>query len=128
MGIDDSDIRRITESMSEMLPTVNSRILAMQDAIVTKEQAIGFLKKSTEFRWDSGKYDFNFDDFIEAERNEDKPMNAWTVFNIAQEKLINGKIELKSNGRARKARPVKDFIRENEINTKLWETAELMLV
>lgn len=128
MGIEAGAIKSLTEQMNELLPTVGNRVIAMQDAVVGEEQAIEFLRKSTSFRWDSGKYQFNYDDLLQAKRDEDKGMTAWTVFNIAQEKIIGGDVSLNKGQKKRKGQPITNFIRENEINIKLWEAAEEMLL
>jgi len=128
MGIEENSVKELTEQMNTLLPTVGYRVAAMQESVVSKEKAIEFLRETASFRWDSGSTQINYDDFLTAERSEDTKMNAWTVFNIAQEKIIGGKLNISKNNKKRRARPITNFVRENELNLKLWETAEIMLL
>lgn len=127
-GVDDESIKLLTDNMADFLPTVNERVRVMQETSVKESDAIEFLRESVKLRWDSDGYQFNYDDMLTAKRDEDKPLTAWNVFNIAQEKLIRGEISYEKKGKNRKAQPIKNFIRENDINTKLWEKAELMML
>jgi hypothetical protein len=85
------------------------------------------LRESVKLRWNSGDHQFNYDDFATAKRSEDALPTVWSVFNIAQEKLIKGEVEFTGEKR-RKARPIKNFLLENKLNVELWELAENILL
>ena len=59
-------------------------------------------------------------DVITADRPQDEGNDLWVVFNRIEEKIIGGSYKA---GR-RKARSIKNFQKDIELNEKLWELAE----
>jgi hypothetical protein len=48
----------------------------------------------------------------------------WSVFNVIQEKLINGDFTyLNDNGKTRKARKIKNFQQDIKLNQELFDLA-----
>ena len=127
MGIDPTEVLELTEGVSVLLPKLNERVRVMQETEIREDAAIEFLRESVKLRWDSGEHVINYDDFATAKRKEDALPTVWSVFNLAQEKLIRGEVEVTGEKR-RKARPIKNFIVESQINKKLWVLAEDMLL
>ena len=69
------------------------------------------------------RIDINLDDFLKPVRPEDKGKDLWSVFNVVQEKLIEGDFDYRSAGKARKAREIKNFKQDMKINKDLYELA-----
>jgi len=67
----------------------------------------------------------NLDELLAAERTLDEGNNLWVVFNRVQEKLTHGSfMHVNGKGKLRKARGIKNFQQDMELNEKLWELAE----
>jgi len=60
---------------------------------------------------------------IEPTREEDKGNDLWSVFNVVQEKLVHGMFEYTSGTKLRKARKIKNFKQDLDLNAKLYELA-----
>jgi len=69
------------------------------------------------------RIDINLNDFISPVRREDKGKDLWSVFNVVQEKLIEGDFDYRSGNKARKAREIKNFKQDMKINKDLYELA-----
>lgn len=68
-------------------------------------------------------------DILDPIRDEDRGNSLWNVFNVLQEKIIKGGyFEAKKEGeKARKVRKVTSFIKDLDINSKLWKAMESFL-
>ena len=75
----------------------------------------------TEEQIDSVKIDLDL--LLEPTRPEDKGSDLWSVFNVIQEKILEGDFQYMSGTRIRKARKVKNFKQDLEINQKLFAMA-----
>jgi hypothetical protein len=100
----------------EKLPGLVQKINLFKSTKLTEEQITDFAYKAISFR---SKATVNIMDVIEATRNEDKGNGLWETYNRIQEKILGGSY---TSGR-RKARSVKSFQKDIEINEKLWELA-----
>ena len=60
---------------------------------------------------------------IDPVRVEDKGDDLWSVFNVVQEKIIEGDFNYNAGGRSRKARQIKNFNQDLKINKGLFDLA-----
>jgi hypothetical protein len=69
--------------------------------------------------------DEQIEDILTPKREEDKGNSLWNVFNVLQEKIINGDYLMisKTNGKERKARPIKGVAKDLDVNQNLFRTA-----
>ena len=65
----------------------------------------------------------NIMDLLNADRTQDQGNDLWVVFNRVQEKLLGGSYKAGK----RKARSVKNFQKDIQINEQLFELAESYL-
>jgi hypothetical protein len=65
----------------------------------------------------------DFKDLLNPTRDEDKGNDLWSVFNVVQEKIIDGDFEYKVAGKLRKARQIKNFKQDQKINKELFDVA-----
>ena len=65
----------------------------------------------------------DMDEFITPVRPEDKGEDLWSVFNVIQEKIIEGDFEYRAGGKDRKAREIKNFRQDIKVNEKLFDLA-----
>ena len=71
----------------------------------------------------------SLDELLAPERKLDEGSNLWVVFNRVQEKLTHGSFtHINAKGKLRKARGIKNFQQDMELNEKLWELAEEYVV
>ena len=91
-----------------------------------KEQIAEFAKKAAAIRFGAEQLEnitIDFDDLVTPTRPEDNGNDLWSVFNVVQEKLVHGMFEYTSGTKLRKARKIKNFKQDLDLNAKLYELA-----
>jgi hypothetical protein len=112
---------KISEVIAK-LPGLVQKINLFKSTKLTEEQMVDFAYKAVSLR---SKATVNIMDVLEATRNEDKGNDLWVVFNRVQEKVIGGSYSY--GNKNRKARSVKSFQKDIELNEELFELAETYL-
>jgi len=102
------------------LPNLVQKINLFKTTELTETQMVDFATKAMELRT---KARVNIMDVLNADRPQDAGNDLWVVFNRVQEKLIGGSYRAGK----RKARSVKNFQKDIELNEQLFELAELYL-
>jgi hypothetical protein len=130
MGYTFEELQEQIRAMVKQLPLTVESMNKMKQIQLTDEQAQGLAKKALTSRFTEEQIDaFNIDldKLLEPTRPEDKGNDLWSVFNVIQEKIIDGDFTYMVGTKIRKARKVKNFKQDMEINQKLFATAaELM--
>ena len=124
-------VQELVKQFEETVDEVLTKITAMKKVQLTKEQQIEFAKQAALLRFKSKSYNednidkvVNIDDLLNVDRKEDAGNGLYEVFNRVQESLINGKYHyLGTKEKPRKARPIKNFKQNIEVNSKLSELA-----
>lgn len=130
MGYDFSVIKEAVESLMNNVPQILNTITKMKETELEKEQMIEFAKKAARLRFDKLNERTKIEDVVDidellgAERKEDKGEKLWEVFNRVQEKIINGSFQYKFGEKERKARPIKNFKQNVQVNQDLWALAD----
>jgi len=62
-------------------------------------------------------------ELLKPTRPEDNGNDLWSIFNIVQEKLIEGNFTYNAGSKSRKARRIKNFQQDIKVNEKLFELA-----
>ena len=65
----------------------------------------------------------DLNELLKPTRKEDMGNDVWSVFNVVQEKIIEGDFEYISGTKVRKARKVKNFKQDQKINKELFSLA-----
>jgi len=107
---------RIQEVINK-LPGLVQKINLFKSTQLTEAQMVDFATKAMQLRT---KERVNIMDVLNAERPQDQGNDLWVVFNRVQEKLVGGSFKAGK----RKARSIKNFQKDIEINEKLFELAE----
>jgi hypothetical protein len=102
-----------------------------KNTVLSQEQKVEFAKKAIETRFDKVNenqdiikdYGLNIEDILKPTRKEDEGDDLWNVFNVLQEKVIDGDFEYISGVKLRKARRIKNFKQDLKINQELYEIA-----
>jgi len=124
-------VQTLVKEFEITVAKVLDKITAMKKVQLTKDQQIEFAKQAALLRFKSKSYNedniekvVNIDDLLNIERKEDAGNGLYEVFNRVQESLINGKYTyLGTKDKPRKARPIKNFKQNIEVNKKLSELA-----
>ena len=120
LDLGDSTTDTIVNSFYEKVPIIMNNIDRMRNRILTDDEIDNFTYNALQIRF-TNAVGININDVVKPLRIEDNSDDLWTVFNVVQEKLIRGGIQLPSK---RRSRPINNFVNDNNINTKLWELAE----
>lgn len=136
----DLSIRHIYYSFDELRQSITraieqvslkiSRMTLAENTILTGEQKLLFAKEAISIRKGIEIDEVQVDeetlqDLLTPRRDEDRGDSLWKVFNVLQEKIIKGGyFEAREGGKARKVRKVTSFIKDLDINQKLWKTME----
>ena len=106
--------------MITKLPNLVQKINLFKSTELTEAQIVDFAAKAMQLRT---KARVNIMDVLNADRPQDAGNDLWVVFNRVQEKLLGGSYKAGK----RKARSVKNFQKDIEINEQLFELAESYL-
>jgi hypothetical protein len=130
-------VQKLVKEFEVTVDEVLTKVTAMKKVELTKEQQIEFAKKAALLRFTAKSYNedniadvVSIDDLLNVDRKEDAGNGLYEVFNRVQESLIQGKYLYATNGKvdrqvgkARKARPIKNFKQSIDVNKKLSELA-----
>ena len=106
--------------MITKLPNLVQKINLFKSTELTEDQMADFAQKAMQLRT---KERVNIMDVLTPDRPQDSGNDLWVVFNRVQEKLLGGSYRAGK----RKARSVKNFQKDIELNEKLFELAEAYL-
>ena len=120
IDLGDSTTDTIVNSFYEKIPIIMNNIDRMRNKILTDDEIDNFTYNALQIRFINA-VGININDVVKPSRIEDYSDDLWTVFNVVQEKIIRGGIQLPSK---RHSRPINNFVNDNNINTKLWQLAE----
>ena len=115
----------------EVIDETMTRITAMKRTKLNEDQMTEFAKQAALLRFTSKSYNednidkvVHIDELLDATRKEDNGNAVWEVFNRVQERLVSGNYHyMGTKDKPRKARPIKNFKQNFEVNKKLSELA-----
>jgi len=124
-------VQEMVEGFIATIDETMTRITAMKRTQLDKDQMTEFAKQAALLRFTSKSYNEDnidkvvyIDELLEATRDEDSGKRLWEVFNRVQERLVGGNYHYKgTKDKPRKARPIKNFKQNFEVNQKLSELA-----
>jgi len=126
MGYTFEELQAQIKEMVELLPLTVESMNKMKQIELSKDQTKELAKKALATRFTEEQveaFNIDLDKLLEPTRDEDKGTDLWSVFNVIQEKIIDGDFTYMIGTRVRKARKVKNFKQDMEINQKLFATA-----
>ena len=125
-GYDFEELKNVIGTMVEKLPLTVESMNQFKKKKLRKEQIEEFAKKAAAIRFGAEQLEnitIDFDDLVTPTRPEDNGNDLWSVFNVVQEKLVHGMFEYTSGAKLRKARKIKNFKQDLDLNAKLYELA-----
>ena len=125
-GYDFEELQKVISTMVEKLPLTVESMNQFKKKKPRKAQIEEFAKKAAAIRFGAEQLQnitIDYNKLIEPTREEDKGNDLWSVFNVVQEKLVHGMFEYTSGTKLRKARKIKNFKQDLDLNAKLYELA-----
>jgi hypothetical protein len=125
-NVEMDDVRRITDGFADMLPILQNSVNKFQEREMEINEARDFMTKATLLRWNTGSVpSLDVNQLLMPNRDGDLGLSLWKVFNVAQETLVRGGTQYRTQrGRYNSVRELRNFESVNRVNTKLWELAE----
>jgi hypothetical protein len=112
--------------MVERLPLTVESMNKMKGIQLDEKQAVAFAMKalSTRFNEDEmRRITVDAKELLKPVRKEDEGSDLWSIFNVVQEKLIEGDFNYNAGNRSRKARKIKNFNQDLKVNKELFAMA-----
>ena len=124
-------VQQMVNEFIEVIDETMTRITAMKRTKLSEDQMTEFAKQAALLRFTSKSYNednidkvVHIDELLDATRKEDNGNAVWEVFNRIQERLVSGNYHyMGTKDKPRKARPIKNFKQNFEVNKKLSELA-----
>jgi hypothetical protein len=123
MGYDFEALQSLITEMVEKLPLTVESMNRFKNKQLSEEQKQKFALEALGLRFDTENKTFNVDEFLTPTRKEDEGNDLWSVFNLVQEKLVNGMVDYRAGTKQRKARRIKNFQQDIKLNSELYELA-----
>jgi hypothetical protein len=123
MGYTFEQVQEVMNSMLEQLPLTVDSMNKMRDIELDKTQSIELAKMVVGARFGEDAIEsmnIDLEKLLEPTRDEDKFNDLFTVMNVLQEKVLGGDFEYSSKNKVRKARQIKNFQQDIEINQKIF--------
>ena len=112
--------------MVERLPLTVESMNKMKGVQLDEQQAVDFALRalSTRFNEDEMKrITVDAKELLKPVRKEDEGSDLWSIFNVIQEKLIEGDFNYNAGNKSRKARKIKNFNQDLKVNKELFAMA-----
>jgi hypothetical protein len=122
------DVKRLTESFAAKLPMIQNSVEKMMSKTMDESEKVSFVREATKLRWKVGSVPASLEPskLLVPNREGDNGNDLWSVFNVVQEKFVRGGVKYTSNnGKRTELKGLKNIMAVNQVNTKLWELAEL---
>ena len=131
MGYDFDTLRETINEMVEKLPLTVESMNKFKNTELSEPQKYDLARKALATRLKVQKdqkvdqvYKIDLDEFLKPVRKEDSGNDLWSVFNLVQEKVVEGDFEYISGVKLRKARKIKNFKQDLDVNQKLFAVAK----
>jgi hypothetical protein len=130
-GYSFSELRDVVRQAVEDLPNRVQVMNDMKNRILTIEEKHKLALDAMLIRAgiQTLQYDQEtIDEILEPQRKADQGDDLWKVFNVVQEKIINGNFHAALKGaKVRKVRKIKSFEKDIEVNKKLFKLATALI-
>jgi len=126
MGYDFSKVQETINEIVLQLPLTVDSMNKMKSTELNQEKMVEFAEKALNSRFTEDelkRIEIDIEELLNPVRDEDKGNDLWSVFNVVQEKIIEGDFEYQSGGKSRKAREIKNFKQDIRVNEELFDLA-----
>jgi hypothetical protein len=125
-GYSFEELQDTIKAIVEKLPLTVESLNKFKAVQLGQEQALDFAKKALETRFTKEELeiiDIDLNNLLTPTRPEDQGSDLWSVYNVIQEKLVNGMFNYTYGTKNRKARKIKNFKQDLILNEKLYDLA-----
>lgn len=125
-GYSFEELQETIKSIVEKLPLTVNSLNTFKSIQLGQDQAVEFAKKALETRFTEDELkiiNINIQELLTPTRPEDNGSDLWSVYNVVQEKLVNGMFNYTYGSKVRKARKIKNFKQDLVLNEKLYDLA-----
>ena len=120
------ELQEKIKAMVEQLPLTVESMNKMKLTELSEEQAYDLAEKSILTRFPDTNIEelnINITELLSPTRPEDRSKDLFTVFNVLQEKILEGSFTYMTGVKVRKARKVKNFQQDIKLNSQLYSIA-----
>jgi len=120
------DLKATITNIVEKLPLTVASMNKFKQIQLNKKQIIKLAKEALNIRFgevEMNRITVDWNEFVKPTRREDEGTDLWSVFNMVQEKVLEGDFNYVAGNRSRKARKIKNFNQDMELNSRLYELA-----
>tara|TARA_B100001059_G_C17818325_1_gene576654 strand:+ start:54 stop:860 length:807 start_codon:yes stop_codon:yes gene_type:complete len=126
MGYSFEELQGKIKDMVEKLPLTVDSMNKMKETEIEENKAVEFAQKALTARFSEKemkriKVDIN--EILKPVRKEDAGKDLWSIFNVVQEKVIEGDFVYTVGSKIRKARKIKNFKQDQKVNKELFALA-----
>ena len=126
MGYDFEALQGVIKDMISNLDLTVESMNKMKETEFNQEQAVEFAKKALETRFtkdEMKRITIDIEGLLKPVRKEDEGSDLWSIFNVVQEKIIEGDFDYTIGSKFRKARKIKNFKQDQKINKEIFDVA-----
>jgi len=126
MGYTFEELQAKIKEMVERLPLTVESMNKMKQIQLDEEKAIELATRALATRFteeEMTRITIDAKLLLEPTRPEDKGSDLWSIFNVIQEKIIDGDFNYIAGSKSRKARRIKNFNQDLKVNKELFELA-----
>jgi hypothetical protein len=120
------DLKATITNIVEKLPLTVESMNKFKQIEMAEEQIVDLAKRALTIRFgeeEMSRITIDYAEFIKPTRPADEGTDLWSVFNVVQEKVLEGDFNYVAGNKSRKARRIKNFNQDIELNSKLYELA-----
>lgn len=123
VGYKFEELQKTITAMVEKLPLTVESMNKLRQTQLNEKQKEEFAKRAFKLRFNE-EVSFDINELIKPTRPQDEGNDVWSVYNVVQEKLINGMFSYTNEkGKFRRARKIKNFQQDVKLNEQLYELA-----
>ena len=126
MGYTFEELQEQIKGMVERLPLTVESMNKMKQIEMSQDAAIEFARKAIATRFKENEIEnasIDINQLLAPTRKEDEGNDLWSVFNVVQEKILEGDFNYTFGVKVRKARKIKNFNQDLKINKELFNLA-----
>jgi hypothetical protein len=126
MGYTFEELQEQIKDMVERLPLTVESMNKMKQIEMSQDAAIEFARKAVATRFNENEIEnisVDINTLLIPTRKEDEGNDLWSVFNVVQEKILDGDFNYTFGVKVRKARKIKNFSQDLKINKELFNLA-----
>ena len=126
MGYTFEELQEQIKGMVERLPLTVESMNKMKQIEMSQEAAVEFAQKAIATRFKENEIEnisVDANQLLIPTRKEDEGNDLWSVFNVVQEKILEGDFNYTFGVKVRKARKIKNFNQDLKINKELFNLA-----